>query len=292
MRKIFIILLLILLWSCNRSSSEQGENIITVTIAPYKYFIKEIAGNDFAVNIMVPSGANPHLYEPYPDQINRLRKSAAYVSNGFLGFEMAWMERFEEINKTMKKVSAGERIVPIDSHHEHGNSDSHSETADPHYWVSPKCAFEIARSVKDLVCGLNPDSAKKYEKNYEILLKKIGQADRKADSLFSVLQRRHFLIYHPNLAYLARDYGLVEIAVEYEGKEPPPSRLKELIDLAAKENIKTIFVQKEYDSRNAKAIADETGGEIRVIDPLSENWYNSTMDIIEGIHSSLTGSGK
>ncbi len=292
MRKIFIILSLIFLGACNRSASDQGEKIITVTIAPFKYFIKEIAGDDFAVNIMVPSGANPHIYEPYPGQINRLRKSVAYVSNGFLGFEMAWMPRFEEINRTMKKVSAGERILPIGSHHDHGSGDDHSETADPHYWVSPKCATEIARSVKDLVCGLNPDSAEKYEKNYEVLLKKITQADRTADSLFSGLQHRHFMIYHPNLAYLARDYGLEEISVESEGKEPPPSRLKELIDLAVKENIKTIFVQKEYDSRNAKAIADETGGEIKVIDPLSEDWYTSTMDIIEELHGSLTDTGK
>ena len=71
------------------------------------------------------------------------------------------------------------------------------------------------------------------------------------------------MIYHPNLAYLARDYGLEEIPVEYEGKEPPPSRMKELIDLARKDKMKTIFVQKEYDTKNAKAIADEIGARYR-----------------------------
>jgi zinc transport system substrate-binding protein len=102
----------------------------------------------------------------------------------------------------------------------------------------------------------------------------------------------HFMIFHPNLAYLARDYGLGEIAVEFEGKEPPPSRLKELIDLAAEENINTIFVQKEYDSRNARTIAAEIGAEIRVIDPLSENWLESTLDIINGLYNSLTKGRK
>ncbi len=91
------------------------------------------------------------------------------------------------------------------------------------------------------------------------------------------------MIYHPNLAYLARDYGLEEVAVEFEGKEPPPSRLKYLIDLARTKKINTIFVQREYDSKNAKAIADEIGAEVVVIDPLSVDWLKATTEIIEGI---------
>jgi zinc transport system substrate-binding protein len=100
------------------------------------------------------------------------------------------------------------------------------------------------------------------------------------------------MIYHPNLAYLARDYGLREVPVEFEGKEPPPSRLKELIDLALAKNIRSIFVQREYDSRNAKAIAREIGAGVVVIDPLSGNWMEATTDIIEALHNSFIASRK
>jgi zinc transport system substrate-binding protein len=75
--------------------------------------------------------------------------------------------------------------------------------------------------------------------------------------------------------------------VEYEGKEPPPSRMKELIDLGRKDGIRTIFVQREYDTKNAKVIAGEIGAEIKIIDPLSEDWYKATNDIIEALHNSL-----
>ena len=95
------------------------------------------------------------------------------------------------------------------------------------------------------------------------------------------------MIYHPNLAYLARDYGLEEIPVEFEGKEPPPSRMKELIDRARKDGLKTIFVQREYDTKNAKAIAGEIGAELKIIDPLSENWLKSITEIIELLHNSF-----
>jgi zinc transport system substrate-binding protein len=280
------LVVLIGVMSCGHDPSGPEKDIITVSIAPFKYFVEEIAGGDFSVNIMVPPGANPHIYEPYPDQINKLRRSEAYISNGYLGFEDAWLPRFYEINDSMIKLSLGANINPIISKHEHDGK--RIEGPDPHYWVSPKCAYVMATSVKDLLCTLKPIEKKAYESNYEILIAKIRSADSLAEALFSRDENRSFMIYHPNLAYLARDYNLSEVAVEFEGKEPPPSRLKELIDLAKTENIKTIFIQKEFDSRNAKTIAKEIGADVTVINPLSEDWLASTMEIINGLHKSFT----
>jgi len=290
MKKFFLIIALLIAVSCNSNSPVSGDRIITVSIAPFEYFVKEIAGDDFSVNVMVPAGANPHIYEPYPGQITRLRKSVAYISNGYLGFEMTWLDRFYEINKSMARLSLGDAIVPIKSEHEDGGE--HAEGADPHYWVSPKCAALIALSVKDFICRLNPESAVKYESNYALLVSKISELDKKASSLFSPYSGEAFMIYHPNLAYLARDYGLEEVSVEFEGKEPPPSRLKELIDFSREKNIHTIFVQREYDIRNSKAIANETDAKVVVIDPLSGDWMKSTTDIIEALHLSFTESRK
>jgi zinc transport system substrate-binding protein len=290
MRKIFFLLIICFSISCGRNSNYSGNKIITVSIAPFKYFVEQIAGNDFTVNIMVPAGADPHTYEPFPEQINKLRKSVAYISNGYLGFEMNWLDRFYETNPTMKRLSLGAGIDPLTTvyHHEGG----HPERADPHYWVSPKCAFIMASSVKGLLCELNPLQKQKYETNYQILVTKIQQVDRKAAQLFSGVSKKSFMIYHPNLAYVARDYGIEEIPVEFEGKEPTPSRLRELIDRARKDNLKTIFVQMEYDSKNAKAIAGEIGAQIVLINPLSEDWEKSTSDIIDALYKSLLESSK
>ena len=145
--------------SCNHTVSNSGEKIITVSIPPFKYFINAIAGDDFRVNIMVAAGANPHIYEPVPEQIADLRKSVAYISDGYLGFEMTWLDRFYETNPRMKKLSLGQNIDLIKPT---GNSDSeHVEGADPHYWVSPKCALSMAGAIKTLLIDLNPDKKDK-----------------------------------------------------------------------------------------------------------------------------------
>jgi zinc transport system substrate-binding protein len=285
MRKIFGLLVIIIFFSCNRYNPDAGTKIITVSIAPFKYFVEAIAGKDFRINVMVPPGSDPHIYEPYPEQINNLRQSVAYISDGYLGFEQAWLDRFYQINRTMKILSLGEKIDLIVPKQKHEGK--HIEGADPHYWVSPTCAMIMAESVKGLLCELNPGKTETYETNYRNLLSKIKEIDEKARTLFSEVKNKSFMIYHPNLGYLARDYGLEEIAVEFEGKEPPPSRLKELIDLAVKDNLKTIFVQREYDSKNAAEIAREIGADVEVIDPLSEYWLKETVDIIASLHQSF-----
>jgi zinc transport system substrate-binding protein len=288
MRRILHFLILAGLISCGRGVSNSSEKIITVSIAPFRYFIDEIGGTDFKVNVMVPAGADPHTYEPFPEQIIQLRKSIAYISNGYLGFEMNWLDRFYEINPTMEKLSLGDKIDPLGSAHIHKGG--HIEVADPHYWVSPQSAVIMAASVRNLLCTLNPSGKAKYETNYDALVIKIKDIDTKALNLFSGITNRSFMIYHPNLAYLARDYNLEEIPVEYEGKEPPPSRIRELIDLARKDKIKVIFVQREYDTKNARAIAGEIGARIEIIDPLSADWQKETIAIITALHDSMIES--
>jgi zinc transport system substrate-binding protein len=290
MRRVLCFLLLISLVSCGRQKKDSGEKLITVSIAPFKYFVEAVAGDEYNVNVMVPPGANPHIYEPFPEQINKLRRSLAYISNGYLGFEMTWLDRFYETNRTMKRLSLGDKIDPLTSGHHHG--DNKEEGADPHYWVSPKCALLMASEVRDFLIDLNPSQKEKYETNYKALNLKLIGLDTKSKQLFSDIPKKSFMIFHPNLGYLARDYGLEEISVEYEGKEPTPSRMKELIDRARKEGLRTIFVQREYDTKNAKAIANEIGGDIRIIDPLSEDWPGATLDIINAVHNSLTESSK
>jgi len=286
----------LILNSCGNENTVNEDAIITVSIPPYEYFVKEIAGDDFKVNVMVPAGSNPHIYEPFPEQIGKLRRSAAYISNGYLGFEMAWLERFYETNKTMKRLSLGDDIDPLESEHahegEHGQEGDHVEGADPHYWVSPRCALIFSKSLYEFLCELNPSEKKEYEANYNKLVLKIQELDKKGEELLTDKKGKAFMIFHPNLGYLARDYGLEEISVEYEGKEPPPSRMRELIDNAKERGLRTIFVQKEYDARNARAIASEIGAEVVIIDPLSGDWFNATMEMILALNKSLESVSK
>jgi zinc transport system substrate-binding protein len=290
MRNFIIVLFALSLISCNSAGLKNGKETITVSISPFKYFVEAIGGKDFEVNVMVPAGADPHIYEPVPGQISSLRKSVAYISNGYLDFEMTWLDRFYEANRNMKKVSLGTYIDLIKaSGHSDGNN---TEGTDPHYWNSPKCALIMAGTIKRLLCELNPDSSSKYEQNYLKIKEIISGIDANAKEKLSTFRGKAFMIFHPALAYFAREYGLKQIAVEDEGKEPTPSKMTVLIDKAKENKIRVIFVQKGFDTKNANAIASEIGAVVKIIDPLAEAWPDSMIEIINSIHDSLVESGK
>jgi zinc transport system substrate-binding protein len=290
MRKHIKYLIILLLVSCKSAGHVSNKDIITVSISPFKYFIEAIGGNDFDVNVMVPAGADPHIYEPAPGQITSLSRSVAYVGDGYLGFEVTWLDRFYETNGQMKKTSMSQNIdlIKAEDHH-HGDGE---EGADPHYWVSPKSAIAMASTVKSLLITLKPENREKYEKNFSVLSDTIASLDAKATELFAGFEGKTFMIFHPALGYLARDYHLVQLAVENEGKEPSPSYMKKLIDDSRARNIKIIFIQKGFDSKNAGAIAAETGASLKDIDPLGENWVREVRYIINAVHESLVKSTK
>ncbi len=290
MHKLIKLLLILLLVSCSSAPHAGNRDVITVSISPFKYFVDAIGGSDYDVNIMVPAGADPHIYEPAPGQIIALSRSVAFVSDGYLGFEVTWLDRFYGANNRMKQVSMAKNIDLIKAQEHH--SGEGEEGADPHYWVSPRAAFIMAANIKSLLTELKPENRERYEKNYSLLCDSIAMLDRKARVLFSGFAGKPFMIFHPALGYLARDYNLVQLAVEFEGKEPSPSYLKKLIDDSRSENIKVIFIQKGFDSKNAGAIASETGASLRSIDPLGYDWYRNVNDIIEAVHESLLKSRK
>jgi zinc transport system substrate-binding protein len=285
MRRVIILFIPFLFISCNSGNYSEKNDIITVSISPFSYFVKAISGGEYKINVMVPASADPHVYEPVPEQIAALAGSKAYISDGYLGFEMTWLERFYEANRKMRKLSLGDKIDLIRS--DNHNDGDHTEGADPHFWVSPRSAMVIAGSVRSLLTELNPGKKALYEANFDVLSDTISAIDSLATRLFSGFKGGSFMIFHPSLGYLARDYGLLQVSVEKEGKEPTPSSMKELIDLAGERKIKLIMIQKGFDTKNAGAIALETGARLVVVDPMSEDWPRSMREIINEIHRSL-----
>ena len=205
------------------------------------------------------------------------------IINGYLGFEMAWIDRMIGLNEKVKvlKLADSQDLIASDSHRH--NDITHYTGVDPHFWVSPLCARIIARDIKDFLVKNDPDREEIYNSNYMRLDSLILDTDSYIRSILSDSGKKSFMIFHPSLTYFARDYGLEQIAVETEGKEPSPSELKELIDKGREKNLKTIFVQREFDRKNASLIGEEIGAVTISIDPLSNEWIKSVREIAENI---------
>ena len=289
--KIFVILfgILMISESCgNRSGSKDAgqKETLSVSIPPQKYFIEQIAGDEFNINVMIPPGANPVTYDPSPGKMKEVANSVAYIKVGHLAFEKIWMDKFTSVNADMKIIDQSTYTELIKADKEtNPHNHAHSSRVDPHIWTSPKAVKKQVKAIKEGLAEINPANESFYNKKYRNFLNNIDTLDSFVEKRLGDAKNESFMIFHPALSYYARDYGLNQISIEFEGKEPTPSKLKEIVDLARREQIKTVFIQKQFNVDNAETVADEIGADLEVINPLGSNWMETIKDITEKIVS-------
>lgn len=274
-RKYIWLVISVLLFSACGSTSLKSDSggerpVLTVTIEPLRYFTEAIAGTRFTVESIVPRGSSPETYDPTPSQLLALADSRAYLRIGYIGFEQVWMKRLMANAPDMPvfDTSKGVDLIVED------------EGPEPHIWTSAVNARVIATNVAMALCTLDSIHSSEYRHRCDSLITVINRTDSLCRSLLSGPDAdRMFLIYHPSLSYFARDYGLRQLPIEEAGKEPTPARLKELLDCCQREKVNVIFVQPEFDRRNAEQIARQTGSRIVPINPLAYDWQDEMLHV-------------
>lgn len=282
--KKFVYLLLILLVAC-QPKQKQATNQVTVSILPQKYFVDQLAGGKVQVNVLVPPGSSPHNYSILPSQMKNLANSKVWIQIGLLAFEEAWKEKFAEINKNLIIVNSSGGIEPVAGlEHEDEDGDHHSSGGiDPHIWLAPAEVKTIALNTLNALKSAFPESASVFDENYTRFIAATDSLTTQIEQDLSTLQNRNILIFHPALGYYARQFKLNQIPLELEGKEPSPKHMKDIVDLARQENIRIIFIQKEFDTENALQLSREIGGEVVTIDPLEYEWEKQIREITRKI---------
>jgi len=232
------------------------------TIAPLADFVQQVGGNLVRVTLMVPSGADPHHYEPTPRQMVDVTNAAAYCKVGSgIEFELEWMDNLSAQNPHMVIVDCSAGISVHDG--------------DPHIWTSPRNARVMVQNIVAGLSFVDPESATAYAANGQRYDTELAQLDSDIATLLSAGDERHFLIYHPSFSYLARDYDLVQLPIEEEGKAPTPRLLQECVDRAQQHHLQYVYVAPQSAISEAQSIAEAIGGELLYVDPLAGDYLSA-----------------
>jgi zinc transport system substrate-binding protein len=280
--KSFPVTLISLLLFTNCISQREGD-FIAVTIEPQQYFAEKIAGDKFNIHPVVPAGQSPEVYDPTPRQMVRLSKSRAYLQIGHIGFEQAWLQRIRDNNPDMKVYDLSEGFELITDEHESTHGHQHPGGVDPHIWSCIAGARTIAANTLKALTDIDPDNADYYRQNYKALVDEIDATENIIRNKLKTIDQRAFIIYHPSLSYFAHEFDLLQLCIETDGKEPSPAQLKELVDEAKEHRAGVVFVQQEFDQKNAERIAEETGCRIVVINPLNYYWSKELISIADAL---------
>ncbi len=246
------------------TSEPAGSLNVTVSILPQKYFVEHIGGEHVEVNVMVEPGSSPATYEPKPEQLTALSKAAAYVSIG-VPFEAAWLDKIASANSDMLMVDTTQGIEKVGT--------------DPHIWLSPSLVKIQSQTIYEALAQLDPAHDTDYKTNLDSFIADIDDLDAEIRATLAGLKTKKFMVFHPAWGYFARDYGLEMIPIEVGGQEPSAAELAALVIEAQEEDIKVIFAQPEFSTKDAETIASEIGGEVLLIDPLDTEWLDNLRHV-------------
>lgn len=249
-----------------------GPISVFVSILPQKYFVERIAGSQADISVMVAPGDSPETYEPTPHQVAALSSTRVYFQIG-VPFEQVWMERLRAANPDMLVVDTTVGIQ--------------RRFGDPHVWTSPILVKSMAARIRDAFVKLDPADAEAYERNYSRFAQDLDALDAEIRAQLSPYAGRAFLVFHAAWGYFADAYGLRQLPIEAEGKEPGPRTLARVISEAKSLGIKVVFVQPQFSRTNAEMIAQQIGGHVIAVDPLAENYIDNMRHVAQSFANAM-----
>ena len=237
---------------------------VVTSFYPLYFFTKEIAGAYVDVYNITPAGAEPHDYEPTPNDVVKLETSNLVVVNGNLE---PWIDKIsEELSiKRIPVIRVGANLVSQDFINEKG-----AQVKDPHIWLSPPLAKKIVQIIANNLITIDQVNKTYYRVNASELERALDKLDTQFKEGLAHCQQKDFVTSHAAFGYLATQYGIRQIGIAGLSPDAEPSA-KELADVTSfvkKNNIKYIFFETLASPKLSQTIAAETGAQTLVLNPL------------------------
>jgi zinc transport system substrate-binding protein len=251
---------------------------VAVSIPPQVWLVERIGGARVSVLSILSSADSPHTYQPTDAQISRILQTRLYLRMGVAFEQGPW---FAAIRSAGRPVIVDQREgvslqAMAEHHHEPGEPEgAHGgegeQGLDPHIWLSPRRLKIQAATVARALSEADPGHAAEYCANLEVVLHDLDELDARLAEQLAPARGRTFLVFHPAWGYFAADYGLVQEAIEIEGKEPSDSELTAIQRLARERGIRVIFVQPQIAGLSPQAVARVIGARLETLDPMDRD---------------------
>jgi zinc transport system substrate-binding protein len=247
--------------------------IVATSIPPHAWLIERIGGDQVEVHTVLRPGESPTTHQPSDLQVSRVLSGRVFFRTGVPFESGAWFHALEgdlEIvdlrdgvpTRTMDTHAHGGEAVEADSTHDR-------KAVDPHIWLSPRRLVIQARLIGKTLQRLDPDRARDYQARLTELTAELDELDAWIGVTLAPYRGRVFVVFHPSWGYFADDYGLRQIAIETEGKEPSDAELSRFQEEIGALEIPVIYVQPQIAGKSARAIAGVIGARLETLDPLA-----------------------
>lgn len=277
-RFIHLLLALSILILSSLSASESLPHVL-VSVSPHKFFVNKVAGDTVTIDLMVPAGASAHTFEPTPKQMIAASQAELWFCVGE-SFEARASRALMAHNSKLKLIDLRQDVDMITTDPQSGACcRCHANSQDLHIWLSARQAIIQAETIRKALSQQYPQHAELYQTNFDAFKKELEELDHEITDILKSTKNRIIMVSHPAYAYFCRDYQLKQLSIEIEGKDPAPQQLNTILNQARAAHIKKVFIQPQYSSKGAKLFAKELGAEVITLNPYSEDYITSMLEI-------------
>ncbi len=262
-RTLLVFVSLFFIWMSATGCAPQKKSDLTVvaTTTIVGDVVRRVGGDRIQLVVLLPVGADPHTYEPRPNDAAAIQDASVIFMNG-LELEHS-LEPVITANATGKviTVSDGIDVLPFSAQ---AGGESHT-AGDPHVWMDPNNVMVWVTNIEKALSEIDPQGADIYRSNADAYMKQLSTLDTwiKTEVNGIPLDERKLITDHQSLGYFARRYGfeLAGLIIPSVSTDASVSAA----DLATVEKeikqsgIKTIFVEKNSNEAVAAQIASDTG---------------------------------
>ncbi|MFP7169799.1 zinc ABC transporter substrate-binding protein [Terribacillus sp. FSL K6-0262] len=329
-------LLFVLLAACSDSgsqeSSENGKMKIYTTIYPIQYFAERIGGDQVEVESVIPAGSDAHSFEPTSNQMVDIAKADAflYSSDELETYAKTIADAVGDEDVKIAQLADGINLLPFDEEHEHSHGEAteeehdhsheeateeehdHSEESaeeahhhdhgsiDPHYWLDPERAKQMAENMKNTLVELDPDNETTYEDNYKAVAEELDELDQKFQQAVEGKENKKIIVSHAAYGYWEDRYGIEQIAITglSPTNEPSQQELEEIIHTAEDNKLNYVLFEQNISPKVATIVQDEIGADVLRIHNLEtitedeidagEDYFSLMNKNIETLEQALT----
>ncbi|HPM23408.1 MAG TPA: zinc ABC transporter substrate-binding protein [Phycisphaerae bacterium] len=283
-----------------------GRLSVAVSILPQAYFVERVGGEHVNVEVLVGPGQSPHAFEPTPKQLEGLSRARVYFTVG-IDFEEALLPRIRQMFNDLKVVDTRAGVplrsmtateAEAEAAHEHGHDHHHDADhkhadhaptgrPDPHIWLNPLFVKTQAQTICAALTEFDPSHAEQFRANLAAFHADLDRVHARITEALAPLKGREVFVYHPAFGYFTDAYGLKQVPVEIEGKEPTARQLAELITRARSAGVRVIFVQPQFGRKSAEAVANAIGGAVVPMDDLARDYLKNLEAMAAQIKTGL-----
>lgn len=241
-----------------RNSTAVARLRVAVSLPPQAWMVERLAGDRAQIEVILPPAISPETWAPTPAAMIAVGKADLFFAVGrqSLAFE----------TRLLAQAEAGGAQTVVFVAPEAGSSD------DPHPWLDLDAVGETAAALTRRLEELDPSAGSLFADNHERLRLELTALELRLEGLLAGRQRDLVVVQHPAWGRLLARFGIEEVAIERDGKEPDPSAMIALVELARRERVEVIFTQRGTSPRSARLIGAAVGARIEVLEPLARDW--------------------